>query len=379
MNDESKAATITADLQLTEDQSNCIRGTLDQVKCIAKGGMSYIFRARQPSLDRFIAVKKLRDELIGNPEMQERFRREAKALSSVLHQNVAHVYDFVEGRRESYIVMEYIDGIDVSTLIEKVGNLPPEVAAAILLGTARGLSYIHAHSLVHRDVKPSNIRVTTRGIVKLMDFGIVMDTTSDGLTRPGVMVGSPSYLSPEQVLGDPVTPRADIFLIGIVFYEMLTGTRPFKDEAGETVFQRIREAKYVPVKKMQPGVPAALARIVKKCLEVNPNHRYQTAKEVTSELEAFLGSEQSTHSEDLVLSFLDQEALLTPAVPLHEFQGEERKFKFAVSGWRLALTCLLLISFGLAGGYYFAGMVENSLKSSAPTDYPPPQRPKHHP
>ncbi len=331
--------------------SRMLRGTLADVKCIAKGGMSHIFRARQPSLDRYIVVKKLRDELLGNPEMLERFRREAKALASVLHQNVAHVYDFVEDGAESYIVMEYIEGIDLSSIVEKVGNMPPEIAACILLGVARGVSYIHAHSLIHRDLKPSNIRVTNRGWVKLMDFGIVMDIENHGLTRPGMMVGSPSYLSPEQVLGDPITPRADIFLLGIVFYEMLTGTRPFKDEAGQTVFQRIREGKYVPLRQMQSNVPVVLDKMVRRMLATDPDDRYSEVKEIIVELERFLGPTRSSRAEEFVLQYLDEEALLTPSVS-YQYTEEEATTWFARMGWKWMLTALVSLGAVFAGGYF---------------------------
>src|SRR5690606_33721280 len=151
--------------------------------------------------------KKLKEELRDNPEILERFRREALSLATVLHQNVAHVYDLVETDGEPYLLVEYIEGIDLSTIIEKVGNLPPDIAIATLLGVAKGVSYIHNHNLIHRDIKPSNIRITTRGEVKLMDFGIVMVIENESLTRPGTMVGSPSYLSPEQVLGENITPK----------------------------------------------------------------------------------------------------------------------------------------------------------------------------
>lgn len=293
-----------------------LRGMLEDVRLIATGGMSQIFRARQPALDRFVVVKKLKDELIQNPETAERFRREAKALASVLHQNIAHVYDFVETPRESYLLMEYIDGLDLSTAIQKVGNLPPEVAAAILLGVAKGLSYIHAHGLVHRDVKPSNIRLTSRGEVKLMDFGIVLELDNTTLTRPGMMVGSPSYLSPEQVLGDELTPRADLFLLGICLYEMLTGSRPFRDEEGETIFQRIREAKYLPLKKMSSRVPAALERIVRICLQKNPALRFESTKDLIQELEAYLGPTRASRPEETILPYLEGEALVVSSIPL---------------------------------------------------------------
>jgi serine/threonine protein kinase len=345
---------------LGENDTQVIRGELDEVKCIAKGGMAYIFRARQPSLERYIVVKKLKDEYMGNPEMLERFRREARSLASVLHQNVAHVYDFVDGNRESYIVMEYIDGIDLSTIVSKVGNIPARVAAAILLGVARGVSYIHAHNLVHRDIKPSNIRITNRGLVKLMDFGIVMDIDNASLTRPGMMVGSPSYLSPEQVLADPITPRSDLFLLGIVLYEMLTGTRPFKEENGETVFQRIRTADYIPVREMQSSAPSALERIVRKCLQKDPERRYPSVRELIADLEKFLGPRTSSRSEDVILEYLDGEALLNAGVPFESVAEESQMSWKSPALWRQ-----IGIGVGIAAAGFLLGLWVASAHRSA--------------
>lgn len=362
----------TDDILFSHNEVNSVRGAIDEIKCIAKGGMSYIFRARQPSLGRFIVVKRLKDELIGNPEMMERFKREARALASVLHQNVAHVYDFVEDPRESYIVMEYIEGIDLSTVIEKVGHLPPVVAVSLLLGVVRGTGFIHTHNLIHRDIKPSNIRITNRGTVKLMDFGIVMDIDNQSLTRPGMMVGSPQYLSPEQVLGDPITPRADIFLLGIVLYEMLTGSRPFKEEAGETVFQRIRESKYVSPRLMQPALPRSLEKVIKKCLEKRPDRRYQTCQELARDLEAFIGIERTGHTEDTILHFLDEEALLTPAMEYRTFAGEKSFWRRKISvGLSLAsLTIAFLLGIGL--GALLKGEPKTPA-NPATSSFPPPR------
>ncbi|NDG28052.1 MAG: serine/threonine protein kinase [Proteobacteria bacterium] len=288
--------------------------------------------------------------MLANPEIRERFRREAKALASVLHQNIAHVYDFSESEEEALIFMEYIDGIDLSQIIQKVGALPAEVAAAILLGLARGVSYIHNRHLIHRDIKPSNIRLTARGEVKLMDFGIVMDTESHSLTRPGMMVGSPSYLSPEQVIGDPLTPQSDIFLLGICLYEMLTGTRPFKEEGNKTVFQRIRECEYISAQEMNSAIPRKLNRIIEKCLEKDPRDRYATAKEVVQELETFLGFIKSNHTQDLILGFFDEESLLVPAMSYSDEIKAAGSWKqtFSSKTW---LLILLLASLSLAIGY----------------------------
>jgi eukaryotic-like serine/threonine-protein kinase len=365
MNKQNTPTSLAFNLEglSSEDKVARLRGVLAEVKKIASGGMAHIFRVRQPSLGRYIVVKKLKDELYSNPETLERFRREAKALASVLHQNIAHVYDFVESGRDSFLLMEYIEGIDLSTVIQKLGQLPPDIAASILLNVARGVNYIHAHHLIHRDIKPSNIRLTTRGEVKLMDFGIVIDIENTSLTRPGMMVGSPSYLSPEQVLGDPITASADIFLLGITLYEMLTGTRPFKEAEKETVFQRIRETKYVPARKMNSAIPKKLDQIIQKCLKKRVEDRYLDVKDLIADLESFLGPQKSTHTADLVLKHLDQEALLNPSMAYSEVLVDESLLKKIP--WRWALAILFAVAVGFAAGFF-----SKNLKSQDHLSYP---------
>lgn len=363
---QSITPTVSSERFQPEESVAQLRGVLEEVKKIASGGMSHIFQARQPSLNRYIVVKKLKDELFTNPETLERFRREAKALASVLHQNIAHVYDFVESGSDSFLLMEYIDGIDLSTVIQKVGNLPPEIAVSILLNVCRGVSYIHAYHLIHRDIKPSNIRLTSRGEVKLMDFGIVMDIENTSLTRPGMMVGSPSYLSPEQVLGDPITPAADVFLLGITFYEMLTGTRPFKDEEGQTVFQRIRETKYIPARNMNSAIPKKLDRIINRCLKKNPSERYPDVKSLISDLEKFLGPEKSNHTSDLILKYLDQEALVNPTI--HYSELAEKRGILQRINWLLIFSVVLSLFLGFLAGYFIR--TTKRTDSSASTNYP---------
>jgi serine/threonine protein kinase len=329
-----------------------LRGELKSIKLIGKGGMSHVFRAWQPSLERFVVLKRLRDELIQNEETAERFRREARALAAVLHQNIAHVYDYVEKPGQAFILMEYIEGKDLSAIIDKTESVDPEIAAAILLEVAKGLAYIHERGLIHRDVKPSNIRITNRGEVKLMDFGIVLQVENTSLTRPGVMVGSPSYLSPEQILGDKVSPTADIFLLGIVLYEMLTGVRPFKEEGGESIFQRIREVRYVQIRKMQPAVPRALEAIVEKCLRKDPKRRYGRVESLIADLEEFLGPEKSAKPQKAILQYLDLQGVIEPAVAFEQFPTgeEEGKSRSWSMQWR---KILLAMGFALAFGLGF--------------------------
>lgn len=328
-------------------------GELSQIEPIGQGGMAQIFKARQNILNRWIAIKCLKPELLQSAEIKERFRREAKALASVLHQNIAHVYGFYETAEEAFIFMEYIDGIDLSVAIQKVGALPPDIACSILHSVCQGVSYIHRHRLIHRDIKPSNIRLTPQGEVKLMDFGIAMNTENLALTRPGMMVGSPCYLSPEQVLGDPLTYQSDLFLLGICLYEMTTGTRPFTDEGSRTVFQKIRDCDYIPADEMNHAIPGRVAKIIEKCLEKNPQDRYLSTQDLMADLEKFLKSKLAIRS-DLILQFCDDEALLTPSQP---YQTEKKHSSWrspsfeGKKGWLIAL---LLLGLGAVSGYLFS-------------------------
>ena len=359
------------DLEITFQSQVVQRGTLEKVELIAAGGMAQIFRAWQPSLERYVVIKKLKDEFLLQEETLERFRREARALASVLHENVAHVYDFVDAR-EPYLIMEFIDGVDVSDVIHKLGHVPADVAAGVLLGVAKGAGFIHSRDLVHRDIKPSNVRLTSRGEVKLMDFGIALNLSSEGLTSPGLMVGSPSYLSPEQILGDPVSPQSDIFLMGVTLYEMLTGSKPFKEGAGKSIFQKIREADFIPVKEMNRTVPAGLEKIVNRCLRSRPEDRYASVRALVGELEDFLGPHRSAHPEEVLLRFLDHEAILTPAIAYQTKKPSPQK-KWAprvLVAVGIALAIGLLIGGGI-GAWWGSRSAAPDLGPANPA-YPPP-------
>lgn len=348
-----------------------LRYALEQMKLIATGGMAEIYRARQPQLERFVAIKRLKGALRAEPEPRERFRREARALATLLHQNIAHVYDFVEEDEDAYLLMEYIDGVDLSIVVDKLGALPPVFAAAVFLGVARGVDYIHAHRMIHRDIKPANIRLTVTGEVKLMDFGIAIDEENESLTRPGLMVGSPNYLSPEQVLGDPLTNRSDVFLLGIVLYEMLAGVRPFQASQGETIYQRIREAKFVPLREVRKTVPPELEAVVKRCLQRDPRKRYPSVKKAIADVEAFLGPEATAHASDIVLAYLDEEALLEPAIPYVNFEGKHRKNRWnALPTGRWVVLVVVAALLGLAAGY---GLGRYRVEPTAVLEYAPPR------
>jgi serine/threonine protein kinase len=257
---------------------------------IGSGGMAVVYKAEQPALERLVAIKELRKELTTDLSLVTRFEREAKSVAALAHQNIVHIYDFLTRANSMYIVMEFVEGVDVYDLIGRVGRLPPEISAIIALQAARALEYAHYRGVVHRDFKPSNLMITKQGEVKLMDFGIARDIAYDDLTRPGTAIGTPAYMSPEQIMGERVDFRSDIFSFGIVLYQMLTGKKPFIEDDSKSVMQRILNEPYVRPRKLYPDIPWRLQRIVKKCLLKDPQKRYKTTEALRRELETYVSS-----------------------------------------------------------------------------------------
>lgn len=260
----------------------------DQIQKMAVGGMAEVYRARQRSLDRPVAIKRIRPDLRDSKDIRERFKREARAAANLLHQNLAHVYDYREIDPEAYIIMEYIDGFDASDVIHRSAPLSVDVALGIASKVLLGLSYIHSHGMVHRDLKPENIRITTRGDVKIMDFGIAYDPSESNLTQPGVLIGSPHYLAPEQIQGGRIDTRVDIFAFGITFYEMLAGKRPFTETDTETVFARIIKGEYIPLEQVRKDISPFLIRMIDDCLQSVPSKRANSAKQLSEALQSFI-------------------------------------------------------------------------------------------
>ncbi|HVZ35870.1 MAG TPA: serine/threonine-protein kinase, partial [Polyangiaceae bacterium] len=222
---------------------------------IGSGGMATIYRAVQEPLGRTVAIKALKPSIAVDSQFARRFEREAHFMASLQHENILHVYDFLKQDGSMFIVMEYVKGIDLFDLLEKRRMLPVDVAAIIALAVARALDYAHFRGIVHRDVKPANIIISRQGEVKLMDFGIARDDSQGDLTETGTGLGTPSYMSPEQILGDKLDFRSDQFSLGIVLYQMLTGKKPFVEDESHTVMQKIRLDRYVSPRRLNPLVP----------------------------------------------------------------------------------------------------------------------------
>jgi len=256
------------------------------------GGMGELLLGHQTALDRLVVLKTLRRDLASSPEYIERFHREACLAASVHHQNVVAVYDCFSHRGSHYIALEHVDGLDLRTILQRAGALPPRVCALIALECARGIEAIHARGMVHRDIKPANILVGRQGETKIADFGIALDPSAAPLTQTGFLLGSPPYMSPEQLQGERVDTRSDVFSLGAVLYELLCGQPPFDvaaDPDQETLLAKMRRESYVPLRKAAPEAPRYLRGLVRACLRAKPKRRLGCVSELRIRLERRLG------------------------------------------------------------------------------------------
>src|SRR5690349_11062615 len=287
------------------------------VEEVASGGMAVVYRAVQDPLGRTVAIKALKSSAATEENVTTRFEREAKSLAMLQHENIIHVYDFHRERGALFIVMEYVQGIDLYDLLEKCGRLPYDVAAIIAMQVARALDYVHYRSIVHRDIKPANVMLSRAGGVKVMDFGIARDTSFGDLTEAGTGIGTPAYMSPEQVLGDKLDARSDIFSLGVVLYQMVTGKKPFVEDEKRSAMHKIRLEAHASARSINAEVPRELSNIIDRCLEKQPRDRWRSAQHMTIALERFLAKHvEMNHHARLVL-FLKAQGVIT------ELEAEE--------------------------------------------------------
>jgi len=284
---------------------------------VASGGMAVVYRAVQEPLGRTVAIKALKSSAAMEEHVVTRFEREAKSLATLQHENIIHVYDFHRERGALFIVMEYVQGIDLYDLLEKCGRLPYDVAAIIAMQVARALDYVHYRSIVHRDIKPANVMLSRQGGVKVMDFGIARDTSFGDLTEAGTGIGTPAYMSPEQVLGDKLDARSDIFSLGVVLYQMVTGKKPFVEDEKRSAMHKIRLEKHVSVRKLNPEIPRELSNVIDRCLEKQPRDRWRSAQHMVMALERFLARHVEMNHHARIVMFLRGQNVIT------ELEAEE--------------------------------------------------------
>ena len=283
------------------------------VEKIGEGTLSEVWRATQETVKRPVAVKLLKPSVTPSSQLGQRFIREGALLATLSHQNIPHVYDASadeEGR--PFLVMELVEGVTLAALRARAKEavLPADVAAIVALRVARALEYAHLRGVVHRDVKPANVLVGRGGEVKLADFGLARELSDPSAEALGA-VGTPAYMSPEQVLGDRLDHRADLFSFGIVLYELLTARRPFEEEPSRTVMQKIRLDRYVPPRAVRRDVPAALERVLARCLEKVPAHRYPATGMLCDDLAAFLAARDVVSHEARLVGYLAEVGVLS--------------------------------------------------------------------
>ena len=254
------------------------------IQTIGEGGMANVYLARDVILDRYVAIKILRGDLAGDEKFVRRFQREALAASSLSHPNIVEMYDVGEDNGTYYIVMEYIQGKTLKQLIKKRGALTLSECIDIMLQLTDGVNNAHASYIIHRDLKPQNIMIQDNGEIKITDFGIAMALNNTQLTQTNSVMGSVHYLPPEQASGKGATVKSDIYSMGIMLFELLTGTLPFKgDNAVEIAFKQIKDD--IPsVREINSSIPQSVENIVLKATAKNPKNRYNSAKEMHDDL-----------------------------------------------------------------------------------------------
>jgi serine/threonine-protein kinase len=251
---------------------------------IGGGGMADVYRAHDQLLDRYVAVKILHSQFSNDEEFIEKFRGEAQGAAKLSHPNIVNIYDVGKENNNHYIIMEYVAGQTLKDLIQGAGKLSVSESLRIALEIAEALEHAHANNLVHCDIKPHNILVTPTGRVKVTDFGIARAVTSSTMTYSGTIVGSVHYFSPEQAKGGAISAKSDIYSLGVVLYEMLTGQLPFTGETPISIALKHLQEEPVSVRKLNPTIPLIVEAIVLKAMEKDPNNRFANSTEMIRDI-----------------------------------------------------------------------------------------------
>jgi eukaryotic-like serine/threonine-protein kinase len=264
-------------------------GRYEILALLGQGGMGAVYKARDNELDRLVALKIIRPELTTNPEILRRFKQELILARQVTHRNVIRIFDLGQADGFKFITMEYLEGKDLRALLKEKGKVPPDEAARIILQICRALEAAHGEGVVHRDLKPQNIMLDANGRAYVMDFGIARSAYLPGMTQTGALIGTPEYMSPEQAKGEKLDERSDLFSLGVIFYELVTGQSPFYSETPmATLWKRMKE-KAKPLCEVDRAIPKPLSDIVDKAMEIEPADRFASAGEMAQQLELWLG------------------------------------------------------------------------------------------
>src|SRR6267142_502693 len=266
-----------------------LAGRYQILQTLGEGGMGAVYQAKDLELERLVALKVIRPDLAKNPAIIDRFKQELLLSQRVTHRNVIRIYDLGEGDGVKFITMEFIEGQDLRSLIHERKKVAPEEAVEVMEQVCLALDAAHSVNVIHRDLKPQNIMRDKTGRILVMDFGLARTVEGEGMTQTGALVGTMEYMSPEQALGKDLDQRSDLFTLGLIFYELLTGKMPYKaDSVVASLLKRTQE-RAAPVSEHDATIPQTLSNIVSRCLEREPAQRYQTSKELLADLEAWQG------------------------------------------------------------------------------------------
>jgi serine/threonine protein kinase len=295
----SEGPQVAKTLTLETKPEGLTRGTVfagryEILEELGGGGMGKVYRVYDRKLEEEVALKLIRPEIAAGRKAIERFRNEIKISRKITHKNVCRMHDLGEAEGTSFITMEYVRGGDLKSLLHRTKTLPVGTALSIARQMAEGLAEAHGLGVVHRDLKPGNIMIDKEGNAKIMDFGIARSLLGKGLTGEGAIIGTPEYMSPEQVEGKEADQRADIYSLGIILFEMVTGTVPFEGDTAFAVALKHKDEQPESPKKLNPQIPDDLSHLILKCLEKNRDGRYQGAGEMLSELTKIEQGMQST-------------------------------------------------------------------------------------
>jgi len=264
-------------------------GRYQIIRQLGSGGMALVYHARDLNLQREVAVKALRDDLVHDPAFQARFLQEARAAANLLHPNIVTIYDFGHDASRYFLVMEYVQGTDLKTYLRRRGRLTVQEAVELGIQISSGVGYAHRAGLVHCDLKPQNILVSPDGRAKITDFGIARALASIEPDETSEVVwGSPQYMAPEQAAGGPPSPSSDVYGIGVILFELLTGRLPFDSENADELTQLHLSAPPPSPRRFNPDLPPALEQIVLKVLAKEPSARYRTADQLARVLTTFV-------------------------------------------------------------------------------------------
>jgi tetratricopeptide (TPR) repeat protein len=266
-------------------------GRYEILQLLGEGGMGAVYKALDLEVERTVAIKLIRPELASNPAILARFKQELLTAHQVTHKNVIRIYDIAEAEGIKYITMEFVEGSDLRRILIDNGKLPADKAIEIIRQVCMALDAAHSAGIIHRDLKPQNVMQDSKtGRILVMDFGLARSMEGDGMTQTGALLGTIEYMSPEQSMGKTLDQRSDIFAVGLIFYELLTGNTPFKADTAMASLLRRNQERALPAAELDASIPKSLSDIVSRCLERDLEHRYQNVQQILADLDAFQGA-----------------------------------------------------------------------------------------